>query len=781
MVSIGVINPADEPAQVLSTLAVEADPSLQYGRRIWMPPRSKRMTWFGMLIPADVPPDTSLLPVRSLLVDESQGSDVLIKSPGGQIYHTGILPINRHRLVTGTLLDAMDDEPRWAVATMRDILGLEGHVAGMGIDPLPVNVEFMRALDQLAVSSDEFVKNAALVVAIRQWLHDGGRLWIMLDQVEPSTVSLLLGDAFRLDIVDKTELTSVKVVSANEKEWQNDTGARHFDDPVEFVRVILEDQQVHFTVDGWPAAFFQRAGRGQVLFTTLGARGWYRERTKDDPRAVATSAATTWIALPHLARLATEFLRARPPPTLAPEDFRQFTSNQVGYRIIKRADVVSILGGFCVLLVIGGVWLGRAGRLERLAWMGPLAAAVAAAMLAIVGFRSRNAVPPTVVTSQLVEVSSGINDASVTGLVAVYNHQKTTVPLGARQGGIFMPDVRGQAGTTRRMVWDDLDKWYWDRLELPVGIQLVSFAYGTTLDTPGHARASFGPDGIVGSLSSGSFAELSDAVIATPTGRSMAAVIESDGAFAASADAVLPPDRYIAGAVLNDKQRTRQEMYRKLVGSGSGKNKSDSGQRYPDRATLLFWASPLDDAFTSLEDARAVGSALVAVPLLFDAPAPGTHVRIPAPWLPYASVSGPGQMGISPTYDSTRGQWVGPLTAGSTTFLRFDIPSYSLPLQIDRAELSVAIKAPSRQLDVMGIVGDKLVELHTRNSPVGKLRFSIDRADVLTVDETGGLVFVVKVGDFQGRTTGSIQTEGWIIDDLYLELWGQTLSENNKE
>ena len=54
------------------------------------------------------------------------------------------------------------------------------------------------------------------------------------------------------------------------------------EEPVDFLRVVVDGADVRYTVDGWPAAVWLRAGRGQVLVTTLAARGWVRPRTTRD-------------------------------------------------------------------------------------------------------------------------------------------------------------------------------------------------------------------------------------------------------------------------------------------------------------------------------------------------------------------------------------------------------------------------------------------------------------------------------------------------------------------
>ena len=62
------------------------------------------------------------------------------------------------------------------------------------------------------------------------------------------------------------------------------------------------------------------------------------------------------------------------------------------------------------------------------------------------------------------EVSPGVEDIRVTGLMALYQQNQRAEPLGAGRGGIFFPDMAGLGGTARRMVWTDLDQWHWENL-----------------------------------------------------------------------------------------------------------------------------------------------------------------------------------------------------------------------------------------------------------------------------------------------------------------------------
>src|SRR5205823_1390290 len=151
-----------------------------------------------------------------------------------------------------------------------------------------------QGLDQLVVSSDRVTADPAGLCAIRQWLHGGGRLWVRLDRVSPATVSLLLGEAFPCTVVNRTELTQWQLLQSPRAEAADEEASDAlegpvpvrqtflridgkidtFEPPVEMVCILAPGVKAAHTINGWPASFWRRSGRGKVLFTTLGPRGW---------------------------------------------------------------------------------------------------------------------------------------------------------------------------------------------------------------------------------------------------------------------------------------------------------------------------------------------------------------------------------------------------------------------------------------------------------------------------------------------------------------------------
>lgn len=174
---------------------------------------------------------------------------------------------------------------------------------------------------------------------------------------------------------------------------------------------------------------------------------------------------------------------------------------------------------------------------------------------------------------------------------------------------------------------------------------------------------------------------------------------------------------------------------------------------YPSAPTLLTWDKPLELGFVLPDEAQRIGDALLAIPLQFEAPQPGTAVKVPAPLIGYRAVG----RETAATYDNDRRQWLGPFTENSQTILRFQLPAAVLPLQIERAVCWIDMHAPSRQLEVLAYQDEQPVSLIRQPNPLGRLRVEIDRPELLQLDADGGLL----LGFTVRTTTGSSSPLAW--------------------
>ena len=96
-------NGGEEDRELLCTSYFDGLPGLQYGRKFWLPAKSKLSLSHPVLIPsADQIPGASVH-IRSLLVDDSQGQEVLLKNSSGQLQHDRTLLIDSTERHTGII------------------------------------------------------------------------------------------------------------------------------------------------------------------------------------------------------------------------------------------------------------------------------------------------------------------------------------------------------------------------------------------------------------------------------------------------------------------------------------------------------------------------------------------------------------------------------------------------------------------------------------------------------------------------------------------------------
>lgn len=768
VVAVDVKNSGDQPAEVLASFSHSRSSAEQYARKIWTPPHSLRRSWVPIRVPR-LPSGRNQVDFTGFVIDSDSGSDVVMRREGEALRRPVVLPVKHEKPVAGFIAGTREerqsedvDYAYEALIGLQSARRMERLVAIITDRYLPSLPEAYDGLDLLLIYNNRFAEDVAAMSAIRAWLNDGGRLWIMLDKVEFGGIERLLGETFACQMVDRVELNNVQLRDASPKQGASESSTVQYEEPVDLVRVIVSGTEVTHTVNGWPAAFVRNVGRGQVVFTTLEARAWVRRpgaRTgRWDPRR-----STDFEPIEQLEEL--PILASRRRLSLEPRTVVPHLSEQIGYRVVSRTTVFAILAAFCVGLTMAGVYLARLRRLEHMGWIGPVGVLAAAAPLVWFGVRAQQTVPPTIGQMQFVEVADVADRTTTTGIMALYHPASVTASLGAREGGFLMPDAMGAQDMTRRMVWTDMDRWHWEHLRLPAGVRIMSFRHSATLREPVEAVGTFTLAGFEGRLT-GTLESPVDAVIAIPGQPMLAAEIEH-GVVKASSDNLLATGTFIAGTLLSDEQRRRQSTYRHLL------REARSGEDLITRPTLFAWTKPTDTGFQLPENVRHVGSALWAVPLRIERPERGAQLIIPSPFVQYRTVRGPNREGVSPLYDRRTGEWIYS-KSGSKTWLRFQVPQAVLPVALNQVRLTLDITASSRTLEVVGVADGQYETVFTKSNPIGVIAVDIANPSLLKVDETGGFMLGVFVSDPHGALKSERKSR-WEIKSLQLEVAGQAL------
>ncbi len=805
-VNLELLNPTDAPVELLASTFFESEPTLQYGRRIWIPPKSKLQSWHPLRLSRAG--SNQFVNIRTLVMDARQEREVLLRSDSGALQFDGHLRVTDENSVTG-FIESSDRTPH-ADSFFPDVN--EGASADLVVASrlasqrtrrltslhdqyLPAAEECLQALDQMVMADSRVINDSAGLVATRRWLFGGGRLWVMLDQVDPRVLEQLLGDEFACEVVDRVGLTTVRLAIPEASERIVST--QDHDLPVEFLRVAVSGVKVEYTVDGWPAAFWKRCGEGRLLVTTLGPRGWMRLRTAADSapsqipgqqrsegRPLAQAATsdpfdlytpTKFATLEPMLNLALDFFGPRSPRLLPDTVLEPLTQEYVGYEIPSRTMILGLLLGFSALLMGLGTWLRRQSRLELLGAIGPGIALAISVILVLLGRHQRNAVPPTVASLQFVQAIPGTDDVRISGVVGMFSADSGTATISVQKGGLLLPETSGLEATTRRMVWTDHDAWRWENLPETAGLRSATFQTAAEYPERLEARATFGPEGLTGHLHLPGESRPTDAMLATRDGR-IGVELRGDGTFTAQADNVLANEQFLAAGLLSDEQGRRRRLLQQLLANPERRD-------FPDAPYVFVWTEPWDIGFRFGENRRSLGSALLAVPLKLQRPATGTEVRITSPFLPYLGAIGPD--GSPPTgwWDAQHRQWI-EKSRPSETWLRFQIPAVLLPIAIERGRVTVQVNGPVGKLTLAGLHSKTktLAPLKTWTDPVGTLSLEITDLDLLTVSADGGLLLHVSAGNTdlaeltQLETTNATVMSYWQIESLNLELNVKTIA-----
>jgi hypothetical protein len=767
---IRLTNPTDVDRSARVLLSYEGEPDVQYGRDVWVPARSSLATW---LLAGPAAPQSSprLRRLQVLLYDRTDGTDRLIPPPGEERLRSRMVNYRHDEQSTAVVVDLEPAAPRAVgqppapdsktteavhlARTFRVAANLSEAVQVLSSGSLPMTAEGFAGIDHVILASARIADDPAGMRALRQWLEQGGRAWVLLHRLDPEILAPLLGDGLNFQVVGRDSLTTL--------DWKDTEAGRQEsvpqeELPVDLARVLLPPaERVRITLNGWPAWFTRPVGRGKVVFTTVGPGALYRPRGDLDRPSPYQEFPKVPVPLEPLRQVAVELQRPAVEGAFTAEALRPLLAEEIGYTVISRGTAGLVFGGFLVATLALGVGLRRSPRPELLGWLAPAAALGGAAVFLALGEWSRRA-PPMLAVTQVVAATSAADEVPVHGLLAVYRPDPGAAEPGTDRGGYFDLDMTGTEGRTRRFVVTDMDSWHWEDLALPAGVRLGQFHYTAAMVQPIAAVARLGPQGLEGRIAAGPFGGLADALIATPAGRNMSVRLRPDGSFSAGSEDILAPGHFLAEAVLSDRQQRRQDLYRDGLKAPAA-DRSDGG------ATLLAWADPIGVPFTLAKGARFAGSALLIMPLRLERPDAGTRVTIPGPLIScrrLVEATGPTAL----PHESVR---------GLDMHLRFQLPPAVLPFQVERARLAAKVNAPFRRVTVGGEADGVLVEQYRADNPLDPIRLDITDARLLRTDALGGLRIYLSVSEAAAGERGE-SAEGlqkWTIEYLELEVGGR--------
>ena len=230
---INLVNSREEPRELMCVTYFDEQPQLQFGRRVWVPARSK----IADLAPGFDAKMRAASAGRAIsfhsLVFDNLADDELVKNETGQLLQDGALLVTKEGRATGVIgkIDSngfsLPQDGITLIAAGRSCQDLSDKLTLLADQFLPADETSLNCFEHLVIVDDRVENDLAFLTALRHWLHSGGRLWIMLDRLEMRTVEALLGDGFRGHVVDRVGLTSVRVDQSPDRnesrrrDWRN--------------------------------------------------------------------------------------------------------------------------------------------------------------------------------------------------------------------------------------------------------------------------------------------------------------------------------------------------------------------------------------------------------------------------------------------------------------------------------------------------------------------------------------------------------------------------------
>lgn len=768
---IELTNRATSPRDIRVVVFYPDQPNVQFGRDLWLPPQSVTTSWLTV---GEAPANDPSMQRRELkyqLYDRTDGTSRVILPNEDDRLRSRAVPYRKREVTTSVLTDhvAADatnpdsyeqsdsnaSQINQFVRVFRQSLGLSESLVSIEDRFLPPVAESFDGVDHFVLAGNRLENDPVSLRTLRNWIQRGGICWVMLDRVEMASVVPLLGDECQFTVVDHTSLTTVRLTRLGDDSARAES--REFEQPVSLARVRLGGSEtVLFTVDDWPAAFSQAVGRGKIVFTTLDGRAWHRPRMPREKRSPFEHYPDLPVANAALDRLAGDLVPFEKVESLTLVDLNPLNAAEIGYSVVGQSFTAAIFVLFLATIACLGIGIRRTRRPELIGWIAPGIALVFAGLFAVLGFQSRHATPATVSLAAIADIQPGTLSGSLSGVVATYRPESGENSLSMPAGGLYLPDASGLEGQVRKLIQTDVDLRIWDNLSLPVGVR--TGPYRSTIETgPVTADARFESDGLSGRIAFSQFPNLTDAVLVANESVAYGVTLSSNGEFTIRPEDRLKPGQYVTGAVVSDRQKRRQDVLRRYL--------NPFPKHLIGRSHLLAWSDSPGQTVTAFSGERVAGNVLLVVPLTFLRPAPGTTVVVPQGFIGIGS-EGPSRLSLESTMASEQ-------------TIRFRLPASALPLDVERAILSLSIRARGRTVSISGISKGKSIPLYEVVNPIDPIRLEITNRDLLQPDADGMIRLRIKIGD---RPTTSFdvrdpdQYVGWNIDSIGLDVTGRTRS-----
>ncbi len=291
-------------------------PDVQFARDVWVPAHASLTTWIA-IGPAPKQKGEFGREIEAVLYERVDGAYRPVLPRADERVRSQAVPYLKREPTTALYTDFPpaefgQTEPETLNPDLVTLARIPRYYAGLSEDAVTVFI----------VAGNRLAQDPLGRAALRRWVQEGGCLWVMLDRVELAVVAAILGERSDLAIVDRVGLTTTRLYHSMEDPTSEPL--QEHEQPVSFVRVIpAARDRVLASVNGWPAAFSRRLGRGKVVFTTVGAGGWSRPRGGRDEVSHFSRFRDFPVPLASVTDLTDELYPKPEPNPLTPEVFRR--------------------------------------------------------------------------------------------------------------------------------------------------------------------------------------------------------------------------------------------------------------------------------------------------------------------------------------------------------------------------------------------------------------------------------------------------------------------------
>lgn len=765
LLTLTVSNTDAQARMFNGVVTADAAPATQYAIELWVPPQSKLVRTLPFYVD-HIDPSSRSLEVTALLAPQDQPNLSLSRQPA-------LLIADHNQSRTALVGDPTNDTPIQIAQAVRKFMGLDDRIMFMRPESLPTISSAYGMLDHVVLARPDLKLDAAQLAALRQWLVQGGRLWIMADTVPLELLESLLTEQIAPQRTGRSELHQISI---EYPEGKTDFTTER---PVTLVRLSAPPQwDVLNSVQGWPTAMQCQVGQGKLLVTALGPRAWVDDKG---------------VLRPVTESLSKIYFQKRNVSTREHVQWDQFLLEQIGYRVISRGIVMSVLGAYLVAFLMTGLWLHRKGRMEQMGWIGAILALVGGSVLLLLGVVHRQDTPSTFVAGAMVELHPQQRLATSKGWMQIYNRrQDDAAIINGVSGGEMLPMAIDRRGGRKvgggRMLWTDLDRWQWERLSFPENA-VASMVFANSMMTTEETGAElvFDTQGLK-LLPRGLWLDgLQDAVLVGPSGN-LAPISGENGTLLATGAQALTPGQFVTGVLSGQQQQLRQQIYRSLfelsstpaqTGARPGQGGGIISVWKPTEPLLMGWTDGIPAGISLSMEARKVSWSLVSVPLTIRRPEPGTSYVVPSALVkfevrretgsprPADQRPRPARSGrLTTAYDEARGQWLS-INQGGTVPVRFTIPQALLPATIESARLMLDIRAAGRSLDIQFQQGENAVSIYKQENVLGLVEVEIPSAQMRDIKQDGSVLILLSLSEHNNPEAVG---QPWNIVNLGLEV-----------